>query len=367
MKTTLLRTTAIAAILMMSATAAQAEIKLDLGGFFKGYAGYSSQDTDDLREFDIKRKSELTFTGETTLDNGLTVGYEGQLIQENDANQIEDSYLYFSGSWGRVNLGRTYGAAYLLQVSAPGADANQDGQDIDFSFVNLGNSFVDQDYQHNGSFDDNHTLDSITYLTPKFNGFQAGATYSAAIDQKNRGVAPGTGNLGGMETDNDGDDFENGIEFGARYDGEFNGVGIHAGAGYSHATLENEAASVLVNDDFQEWNAGLKLTYNNFGFGGAYNTDNNAVDNNGDNDNWTVGADYTWGAYKFGASYFNSTAEIPAGTENDLDRYMVGATYTFGPGMDFRGAVGYYDLDVGATPADDNQATVVTVGTDIQF
>jgi predicted porin len=251
----------------------------------------------------------------------------------------------------------------LLQVSAPGADANQDGQDIDFSFVNLENSSVDQDYQQNGLNDSNHTNDSITYLTPKFNGFQAGATYSAAVDQKVRGNGLGVGNTGGMATDNDASEFESQLEFGARYDGEFNGVGVHAGAGYT--TIDREV-EVATDDNFQEWNAGLKLTYNNFGFGGAYNTDNSAVAQDGDRDNWTVGADYTWGAYKFGASYFSSKAETGATTEDDLDRYMVGATYTFGPGMDFRGAVGYYDLD-DTTPAEDNQATVVTVGTDIQF
>src|SRR5690606_2421378 len=100
------------------APAAQAEIKLDLGGYFKGYAGYSDQDTADLRDFDLKRKSEIFFEGETTLDNGLTVGYHGELFQENSATgdeNLEASYLYMSGNWGRVNVGRENGAAYLLQ------------------------------------------------------------------------------------------------------------------------------------------------------------------------------------------------------------------------------------------------------------
>ena len=54
----------------------------------------------------------------------------------NDA-KTEESYLYFSGNWGRLNLGRENGAAYLLQVAAPSADPNIDGMDIDFSFVDL--------------------------------------------------------------------------------------------------------------------------------------------------------------------------------------------------------------------------------------
>jgi outer membrane protein OmpU len=369
MKKLLLATAAFALI----APAAQAEIKLDLGGFFKGYAGYSNQDEDDLREFDVKRKSEITFTGETTLDNGLTVGYAGELIQENadvpgdvDNDQIETSYLYFSGNWGRVNLGRNYGAAYLLQVAAPGADSNVDGMDNSFSFYNQ-TSGVDQDYQHNGIASRSQMNDSITYLTPKFNGFQAGVTYSAAVDQKNRPFAPygavaGLGSTSGMEGDAGVNDLENQIEAALRYDGEFNGVGIHAGAGYT--TIGEEVSSVG-SDDYQEWNAGLKFTWNNFGLGTAYNTDNGQADDDADTDNWVVGADYTWGAYVFGASYFRSENENVAADEDQLDRISVGATYTFGPGMDFRGAVAFYDEELAGAAA--NDATVVTVGTDIQF
>lgn len=353
------------AVMALSASAAQAEVNLDLGGYFKGYAGYADQDSANRREFDVKRKSEITFTGETTLDNGLTVGYEGQLVQENTTagDQIENSYLYFSGNWGRVNMGRNYGAAYLLQVSAPGADSNIDGQDIDFSFMNLSGN-INQDYQHNGETSSNHFNDSITYLTPKFNGFQAGVTYSAAVDQKDRSTTAGLGNTAGMELDNSNNDLENLLEVGARYDGDFNGVGLHLGAGYTTAGEEVSAAG---SDDYNEWNVGAKLTFDAFGFGAAYNEDNGQVDSNDETQDMIIGADYTWGAYKFGASYFNSTGEAGANTADDeLDRYTVGATYTFGPGMDFRGAVAVYDLDRAAT-VNDNEGTVVTLGTDIQF
>ena len=44
-----------------------------------------------------------------------------------DTFEIEESYAYFSGAWGRVNFGSEDGAAFLLQVAAPSADANIDG------------------------------------------------------------------------------------------------------------------------------------------------------------------------------------------------------------------------------------------------
>ncbi len=90
---------ATAAVMALSASAAHAEIKLDLGGYFKGYAGYANQDTDNLRSFDIKRKSQVYFQGATTLDNGWTGVYHGELFPENDADptdgsgQLEESSL----------------------------------------------------------------------------------------------------------------------------------------------------------------------------------------------------------------------------------------------------------------------------------
>ena len=364
---------ATAAVMALSATAAQAEVKLDLGGYFKGYAGYSDQDTANLRDFDIKRKSEIHFTGETTLDNGLTVGYHGEMFQDNEelltdaAGEVgmEETYLYMSGNWGRFNLGRGNGAAYMLQVSAPGADANLDGMDIDFSFYNVtGGNGARQDYKQSGPTLDAQYSDKIVYMTPKFNGFQGGLSYSPRYETLER-----DDQRNGMEADNTTADLENMMEVALRYDGEMSGLGVHVGAGYTTASpeVEDTTTTNFGSDDFQQWNAGLKLTYNNFGFGGAYITDNAAREAaDFDIDTWTVGADYTWGAYVFGASYFNSQAGNGVGTnEDEIERYMVGATYTFGPGMDFRGAVGVIDEEVAGVSG--NDATVVTAGTDIQF
>jgi predicted porin len=311
----------------------------------------------------MKRKSQIFFSGETTLDNGLTVGAHTELLADNTEAfssttgkvGTEETYLYLSGNWGRVNVGRENGAAYLLQVSAPSADANLDGQDIDFSFVNITGN-VDQDYQQSGLNSDAQYSDKITYLTPKFNGFQAGASYSPTYKSLDRGTQ-----MTGMATNNNAADLENFMEAGVRFDGEMNNVGIHAGAGY--ATADQEVTNVG-DDDYTEYNAGLKFDFNSFGIGAAYNTDNGARDNR-DTDTYVLGADYTYGATKFGYSYLNSEGET-ATTEDELDRHTVGAVYTYGPGMDFNASVALVDFDA-ANNANDNDATVFAVGTDVQF
>jgi len=380
MKKLLLATAAFALL----APAAHAEIKLDLGGYFKGYAGYSDQDVGGLRKFDVKRKSQVYFTGETTLDNGLTVGYNGQLMQENNLDsgasdaKTEQSYLYFSGNWGRVNMGRENGAAYLLQVSAPSADANIDGMDADFSFYNrVGN--VREDYKQAGpraggvDNRDQQYSDKVTYLTPKFNGFQAGVSYSPSYQTNvNSYAVGGTTQPGyfGMVANGNAGELDNMWEGAARWDGEFSGVGIHAGAGYTHASSENGAAlagTAFGSDSFKQYNGGLKLTWDAFGLGANYIHDNGAADTHGDNRTWVVGGDYTWGAYNFGVSYLDSKGEAGATAGDDrLKRWTLGAGYTFGPGMKFNGSVGFYNGDAAGAAAD-NDATVATIGTDVQF
>ncbi len=362
MKKFLLATTAVVAL---SAGAAQAEINLDVGGFFKAYGAFADQDTANVRDFDIARKSQIFFSGETTLDNGLTIGAHTEMFGENNAdatsdNSTEESYLYFSGNWGRFNFGRENGAAYLLQVSAPGADAGVDGQDIDFSFVTIDGN-VDQDYQHSGIDSDAQYSDKLTYLTPKFNGLQAGVTYTPSYEEKTIGQ-----NGAGLGSNNNPDTLENLMEVGARYDGEMSGVGIHAGAGYSTAELQTLVGSTPGVDDYKEINAGLKFDYNSFGFGAAYNTDNGAAADDSDTDTYTIGADYTYGAVKFGASYLNSQGEVSATAEDELNRYTIGADYTYGPGMNFKGSVAQYDFDADNN-ADDNDATVFAVGTAVEF
>ena len=113
-----------------AAAPASAEgLSLDLAGHMKGYVTWINEDTtvtQNERNFDILRETEIHFTGETTLDNGLTVGIHMEADVDGAENfdffQTEESYAYFSGAWGRTNFGMENGAAYLLQVAATAAD-----------------------------------------------------------------------------------------------------------------------------------------------------------------------------------------------------------------------------------------------------
>ncbi|MFK7839277.1 MAG: porin [Bdellovibrionales bacterium] len=363
----LLLTTA-ACGLAFAATPANAQVQLELGGYFKGYGVFLDQDDatgTDSREFDFIRNTEIHFGGETTLDNGLTVGahFEAE-TDADDGFNVDESYLYFSGNWGRVNAGAEDGAAYLLQVAAPSADSNIDGirqfvQPVNFSNLEAtgltgANISADNDGGLDYDLDPTGKSDKLTYLSPILNGFQIGASFSAETDASNENSS---------NTDDGADDIGSTYEIAVRYEGQFNNVGVIAGAGYSHGDNENESAT---GDDREAFNLGLDLDIGPFGLGAVYTEDNGARDGAGNDDEETIviGADYTTGPFKLGVSYLNID-NLFAVEDAEVDRYSGGVTYTYGPGMTFRGSIGFVDAEnAGGTDAD---ATYITLGTQVNF
>ncbi len=475
----LLSSAALAGLLAVAAAPAMAQgdqsaLKLDLGGYFRGYMAYSSQDTRanapaslatnaDERNIDILRDTEVHFTGETTLDNGLTVGVHVETAADmGDGFGVDESYMYTSGSWGRVNFGGEDGAAYLLQVAAPSADSNYDGirqyvngfnyaiapatahnptagvTDTPFNFSNIdpasgvqtapgtlvGGIYVapvantafnaqgpanDADGgstwgRWNGAFlqddyaqDATRFADKLSYLSPVFNGFQAGVSYTPDVTS---GVA--SRGLNGVGADDVINSFGDAWDLAARYEGQFDQFGLTLGAGYTHIDLEESrpaqtvAAGALFaglvrnsfTDDRDIWNVGGTVTVGGFGFGALYTEDDRgsiaqddgatraSYTSDSDSETWVLGADYTTGPWKVGASYLNREVENMAQTvtgvagtfvgyqDLETDRYSGGLTYTYGPGMTFRGSVHYIDHEIGSSDA---EATTFVLGTQVNF
>ena len=84
MKRALLGSTALVAVGLCAAGAIAADgVKLTIGGYYHAAAGgiagddfsaSSGVDEDDLRDYAFKQNVEITFSGESVLGNGLTVG-----------------------------------------------------------------------------------------------------------------------------------------------------------------------------------------------------------------------------------------------------------------------------------------------------
>lgn len=350
MKKLLLASVAISGLAF--AAPAHAGIDLEIGGFFNGYGAYVSQDETAgtaVNSFGLLRHSELHFGGETTLDNGLTVGAHIEVkIDAQDASAIDESYIYFSGDWGRVNFGAEDGAAYLLQVAAPSADSNVDGlrQYIQPFETTGGLTALRLDYDMAPS----GKADKITYLSPIMNGVQVGLSYSADTEAAS--------DLGGISFDDVEDDIGETYEVAIRYEGQFQNVGVIAGAGYSLGSVEKDADNS--GDDRQVWNIALDLDIGPFGVGAIYMDDNQAA-NNSDLTTIVVGVDYTTGPFKIGASYLN--ADTDNGVE--YDRYTAGVVYEYGPGLTFRGSIQQLEQD--NTTGSNADGTAILLGTKVVF
>ena len=149
MKKLLLAGSALVGVAMLSQPA-HADLKLDLQGYFRGYAVFTDNNTatqqlpgpvvnNKLSKFSFMRDNEVHFTGQTTLDNGLTVGVHNEIklgnesqasgstnfgsqrldpffLPGDDPTMTDEAYMYFQGDWGRVNVGSEDGAAYLLPL-----------------------------------------------------------------------------------------------------------------------------------------------------------------------------------------------------------------------------------------------------------
>jgi predicted porin len=380
MKKLLIGTAAVALGLAFAGPAAHAAtaqdgVKLGVGGFFKGYVASISQDEatgKSIRNIDILRNTEIHFTGETTLDNGLTVGFHTEeLADPGDSFKVQESYAYFSGSWGRVNFGAEDGAAYLLQVSAPSADANVDGirqyiQPVNYTngpadYVKLKNTRMDYAQDETGYYD------KLTYLSPVFNGFQVGASYTPDVLDFNGNTSR---SLSGSVLDKVAGHYGSAWEGSARYEGQFDQFGLTLGGAYTNVNLEKAAAN---KDDDKAWNVGGNVSFSAFNIGADYKHDNNGVStSNGDTKMWVVGGDYTTGPYKLGVSYMNRKDEKNSGFavaahDMDTDRYTGGVVYTYGPGMTFRGSVQYIEHDANDPGVSKMNATSVLLGTQINF
>lgn len=340
--------------LMFTTSIANAEEgpKIDISGFYKGYLTYIDQDelpgtkTNDL---DFLRDTEIHIGGEITLDNGLTIGphFEIEVDGEDGDAEIDESYLYFAGDWGRVNLGNEDGVGYLLQVAAPSADSNVDGirQYIDANNFTAGGitPFANGlDYD----MDPFLKVDRISYISPSFSGFQAGVSF-----------APDNDDAESFSVGTEGASVDESYEIAGRYERSFNGIELITGAGYAHGENNSTAASA---DDRKTWNIGLDLSYENFGIGAIYTEDNNAMQNQ-DTDTFVVGADYRTGPFKFGVSYLDLDTE----GVTEANRYSGGVIYNVGPGVDTRASLHRTEVDPnGGTQYD---STALILGTMISF
>ena len=403
MKKVLLGASVLTAVAFGAGQAHADGIKLDLAGHAKLYMDYNDQhggsaNGSDIRSVDIVRDTEIHFTGETTLDNGLTVGFHEEADVDNefsgqapagagDTFKSQESYAYFSGYWGRVNFGKEDGAAYLLQVAAPSADENYDGLRQYISPFNIASTaqgaFVLNNTVLDYAQDSTGYANKLTYLTPQFGGFQFGVSYTPDVGGD---TAIGAGGLlhggfpRGFDTSNafgnhdsntiggvPANSFGSAWEGSGRWEGQWRNFGITAGGGYTHVYSESESVAPGATD-LSEYNGGVNVAFGAFNVGGAYLHNSGGLAAESTGRTYVGGIDYTVGPVKFGGSWLNNHQEEGPGVGSlRTNRYTGGAVYTYGPGMTFRGSVSYLNTRSSTPGSVGVDGATGLLGTQINF
>ena len=387
MKKFLLGSTAIVAAAAVAAPAVAAEkIQLSVGGYMQQYIGFASNEDDaarDYRSFDVQSDTEVHFAGSTTLDNGLkfAVKIEMEADGEDTNGTIDESWLEVSSeSFGSLKLGYDDPVTALAHNTSP----------------NYGPGYGDADTWISDSTvskeNDSYVLlrqgdeAKISYFTPRFFGFQAGATY---VPQLEDGRTSGNGS--------NATDIPNAVNGGGdawfavlNYKGEFGGVGIGADYGYGRTSGGRASVTsgvpagevqVSANDAAIEsaegHQVGLKVSYAGFEIGGAYQYSNFTFGKGytgsaaSEGSVWEVGAGYSQGPWGVSVGYMQSrlTGSIADPDEDEWDVVAVSGKYNLGPGIDVHGSVYYVDQeDEGKVDANYNDGGwAVVAGFNLSF
>src|SRR5262245_35264243 len=179
MKSILLGSTALVAAVSITGAAQAAQgVQLGLGGYYQGAAGLLlSQDNDagepgaHTRNVVFRQDVEVHFKGETTLDNGLTIGARIEMEGQQSDDQIDEVWAYFKGGWGQLRFGDDDDAYEQLAYLIPSASKIFGVDTPNFEFANnlsgAGNVVQTNTTIQRLSGD----ATKIIYFSPNFGGF----------------------------------------------------------------------------------------------------------------------------------------------------------------------------------------------------
>lgn len=344
MKHTLLGTTALmAAGLLIGGEASAADrIRLGLGGYYLGAAGVvfgEDNEAPNLRSHVFKQDAEVHIKGETTLDNGITVGARIELEAQVSSDQIDEIWAHFRGGFGEIRFGDDDDAYAQLCYIAPTAAGNFGADSPFFNFSNA-SAFGRGLINTNGTcFGLSGDATKIIYFSPSFGGFSFAASYAPDGMQDRRNLLAGAGTA----PDNNGGQASEVWSVAATFVHDFNGFSLAAGGGYATGEYEASAAS-----DPEHWNAYAQVGFGGFTVGGAWTLRENTSNTTGlDAEIWAVGATYGIDAWTVGAGFSWGEYDNVGGDDDELKIYQVNANYALGPGIDLQAMVGYNDYDAG--------------------
>jgi predicted porin len=258
----------------------------------------------------------------------LEVG-TGGLDGDPPTTEIDDASLFFSGNFGRLELGRRDGAEDLMYVGAEEAQAGTGGIDGDIPNLN----FV--------QFTTTDTAAKVTYFTPRGAGLQLGVSFTPDYDDDRDNRFQG-GDAEG----------EDGVGAGINWVGVLGPVDLTLSAVGIWAKCESGCDNDSddgegFDDEQRSWAIGGLLGFGDFTFGAGYHRQDDFAPETRDNDIVNLGLSYGLDEANLSVGYtFNKFGD------DDLDAshlFVVSGDLRLLPGVTLLADIGYNTNDLEAT------------------
>ncbi|MEM6932329.1 MAG: porin [Pseudomonadota bacterium] len=377
MKKALLGTSAVALATAFTTQANAAEFEMRVGGYMEQFVAYADSDVDNdpgdsnYAGVDSKQDAEIHFKPVITLDNGIRIGADIQLEGNTSGDQIDESFMFISGSFGEVLLGSENSAGYKMSYAAP---------DVTFLNVNSGSTTAFVPYSgtaaglstgadvfrgtlgttflENGR---NNDAQRLTYFTPRFAGFQLGVSYARDPNEDSN-----------AQVDIDGTALSNIVDFGANYVNSFGDIDIAVSGRYGIAFGSDNPG-----DEPVIYGGGINLGYAGFTIGGSFAEQNDFGVQDGRA--FDAGVSYETGPWGFSFTYFDGenvdneslTNGAAFGNDESLQQYLLGVSYALAKGVKLNAFGAYVDFqedtgDAGGA-GDDVDGFIIGTGIKISF
>jgi outer membrane protein OmpU len=258
----------------------------------------------------------------------LEVG-TGGLDGDPQVTEIDEAALFFSGNFGRLELGRRDGAEQLMLVGGEDAQAGTGGIDGDIPNINF------------FEFENTDTAEKATYFTPRIAGLQLGASFTPDYEDN------------GGEDQFQGEDLEgeNGVSPGINWVGVLGPLDLTLSAVGLFSKCESNCDNGTddgegFQDQQKSWAVGALLGFGEFTLGVTYNRQDDFAPETQDNDIVNFGIMYGFEEADISFGYnFNAFGEE---TLNDSHLFVLSGNIGLLPGVTLLADVAYNTNDIEA-------------------
>ena len=347
MKKQLMAGTALAAAVVFAAGGAVAADKkmmkpsISVNGYAEYVVGAVLEEDMDQggSAVDVHTDTEIQFNGRAELDSGIKLHMRWDLVGTTNADQVDETWLAVSGSFGQIIFGATEPAASKMITKYAGSWATGAGPTLNFD----GDERVPR---VTGAPWDQIRLsmadtEKLTYISPSFNGFQIGASY-----------IPYSGGEDNNDANPEGSNHTDGISAAVTYGGKFDQVSLGIGAGILNLPNDDDAMP-----DQEQWLVAAKVGFGPVTLAAGYKRSEGAGRNLAD-----AGVKYVQGANTFSLTGMQVTLD-----DSDAAYAAMIAAYkrALGPGVSTHVALHWIDSenDSGET----NSGASIGVGISLGF